>query len=1065
VAPVAESFVRMRPDFDTFGTEVTTGIRREAPAVERASRTLGDAIKDGFRDGVLSGLPRTMDDAQDKMRAQRPGFTREGYRLGDAASDGFGRGFETHARGMTRRFGTLGRGMGGALVAGVGTVAATLGTGLLFKGFIEEGREAGKVSRITANAIKVTGGAANVTTRDVEALAQAISNKTAIDDEQIQASANMLLTFKNVANQAGQNNRIFDRSTQAAADLSVQFGSTDSAAKMLGKALNDPVAGISALSRAGVTFTEQQKEQIKTLVENGDALKAQGIILTEVESQVGGAAAAAADPMQRLSVVMANVKETAGVALLPVLNDLSGWLADEGPDAGAAFADWLRQDAIPAVRDFAGWVKNDLWPALSDLGGDIWAGASEGVDNFFDAINRDRPSGRNSISGIGDLITEKIIPALGVMAREGLPAVGTAVGELTVAIAVLGETLIEAAIAGLEAWEAMEDGVVDAVNVIFEGLDMVSGFVKGPFGNRVRGSIDDWKDWRRANQHELDDTLDHLRGLQGKLASITTDKPKQEFRSLSQVANEELDKIKDEDVNIRFQMFAQRFGGKPLPGMDGGAGHGHAAAMMARHRWSDPYGGVGGAGIGLNVRQRITGRQTAAADFRRAREAAEAATAGIGGKGVVNPYRITATWGSYPGHTGIDLAGPTGSPVHAIGGGRVARAVSLTDSYGKHVIVDHPGGWSTLYAHMSALGVGGGDMVGGGSVVGLRGSTGNSSGPHVHFEVRRGGTPIDPQSVLSFDGGRGTLSPGWNLAYNGTGGPETLNRNGPGSTTNTKVDAIINVRVDGEVQHIDLGALTRTARKAARETMTFSERLVAAIQRQADKAAAASEKALDRARTKWDGLAEAARAAADTAAGALSDLRSQAQSAFAGAQNAVLGVIDPAAMATDPVGHLATWRNDAARFVTALNAMAGKGLPPSLIAQVAALGPTAGYDVATAFAGLNTTQAGAATADFNAIAGYAAQAGTIVMNAVVPPEVLAVQQQQADALAAAAEAVTREGERTVAAMERQQTREQTRFDRAIDAMTQEKVAVLDRRGGEVIFRIVEDERRKQERRR
>lgn len=101
---------------------------------------------------------------------------------------------------------------------------------------------------------------------------------------------------------------------------------------MLGKALNDPVKGISALSRAGVTFTAQQKEQIKTLTESGNILGAQKVILGEVEAQVGGVAAAQATAGEKAKVFAGNLKEQLGTAVLPTLDKLSGFfLTTLGP--------------------------------------------------------------------------------------------------------------------------------------------------------------------------------------------------------------------------------------------------------------------------------------------------------------------------------------------------------------------------------------------------------------------------------------------------------------------------------------------------------------------------------------------------------------------------------------------------------------------------------------------------------------------------------------------------------------------------------------------------------------
>jgi hypothetical protein len=193
---------------------------------------------------------------------------------------------------------------------------------------VAEAREAQKVGAITAQVIKTTGGSANVSAGQVEKLATSLSNKAGVDDEVIQKGANLLLTFKNVRNEVGKGNKIFDQATAAAVDLSAAgFGSVDSASKMLGKALNDPVKGMTALGRAGVTFTKGQEKQIKAMVKQGDLLGAQKIILGEVQSQVGGAAAASATAGEKLSVAWGNFKETIGTALLPILDRLMNFIA------------------------------------------------------------------------------------------------------------------------------------------------------------------------------------------------------------------------------------------------------------------------------------------------------------------------------------------------------------------------------------------------------------------------------------------------------------------------------------------------------------------------------------------------------------------------------------------------------------------------------------------------------------------------------------------------------------------------------------------------------------------
>ncbi|MBI2955569.1 MAG: peptidoglycan DD-metalloendopeptidase family protein [Chloroflexi bacterium] len=99
-------------------------------------------------------------------------------------------------------------------------------------------------------------------------------------------------------------------------------------------------------------------------------------------------------------------------------------------------------------------------------------------------------------------------------------------------------------------------------------------------------------------------------------------------------------------------------------------------------------------------------------------------------------------------HTGMDVAANHGAPVRAAETGRVVLAIAQSDNLGWHLVVDHGDGWSTLYGHLSRFLVDQGDKVERGQVIGAAGDTGFSLGPHLHFEVRRWGTPLDPLKYL-----------------------------------------------------------------------------------------------------------------------------------------------------------------------------------------------------------------------------------------------------------------------------------------------------------------------------
>lgn len=99
-------------------------------------------------------------------------------------------------------------------------------------------------------------------------------------------------------------------------------------------------------------------------------------------------------------------------------------------------------------------------------------------------------------------------------------------------------------------------------------------------------------------------------------------------------------------------------------------------------------------------------------------------------------------------HEGVDLRAFTGTPVYAAAGGEVIYAGRSLRSYGKMVTVRHPGGWNTVYAHLSKMSVKVGDVIHQGDVIAISGNTGRSRGPHLHFELRKGSDPVDPVLYL-----------------------------------------------------------------------------------------------------------------------------------------------------------------------------------------------------------------------------------------------------------------------------------------------------------------------------
>jgi len=152
-------------------------------------------------------------------------------------------------------------------------------------------REQAKAVAQVEAGLKSTQNQVGFTSKELQQMATDLQNKTLFGDEVILKDATaQLLTFTNIS---GQN---FARTQQAALDLATRLdGDLKGASIQLGKALNDPVANLSALSRSGIQFSEDQKEVIKSLAETGQLAEAQTIILDELNKQYGGSAAAAAE--------------------------------------------------------------------------------------------------------------------------------------------------------------------------------------------------------------------------------------------------------------------------------------------------------------------------------------------------------------------------------------------------------------------------------------------------------------------------------------------------------------------------------------------------------------------------------------------------------------------------------------------------------------------------------------------------------------------------------------------------------------------------------------------------
>jgi len=204
-------------------------------------------------------------------------------------------------------------------------------------------------------------------TKRIVKLAEAQGTELGISNLTIKATQAKLLTFKNLAKSAKTVGGAFDRANKAALDMAAAgFGSAEGNAVQLGKALENPIKGIAALAKSGVTFTEQEKEKIKTLVESNKMLEAQDMVLKAIEAQVGGTAKATADDTKRMQEGFAQFQQSLGLGLLPILEavtpvllGMANW-AKENPGTFKVLAAAIGAIAISILAINAAMALNPI---------------------------------------------------------------------------------------------------------------------------------------------------------------------------------------------------------------------------------------------------------------------------------------------------------------------------------------------------------------------------------------------------------------------------------------------------------------------------------------------------------------------------------------------------------------------------------------------------------------------------------------------------------------------------------------------------------------------------------
>jgi phage-related protein len=305
--------------------------------------------------------------------------------------------------------------------------------------------------------------------------AEKTARATGVDTNSIKATQAKLLTFKELAATANEIGGNFERTTKAAIDLGAAgFGTAELNAVALGKALNDPIKGISALSRNGITFTESEKDRIKVLVESNKVGEAQNMILKAIETQVGGTAEATANATDKMRVGFTQITETVGIALLPVFEKLTNFVIDQIFPAfdkiGAQFAGitsqlgenllpaldnlvtFFQDYLIPVFKAYYEFIINDLIPAIVNF----FQPALAGISKAFSSVSKSLQNNKEKLKPLFDLFQEffefaskYLAPFLGTVLGKAFQVLGSVISGIITIFANL-VNIISSAINGIK---------------------------------------------------------------------------------------------------------------------------------------------------------------------------------------------------------------------------------------------------------------------------------------------------------------------------------------------------------------------------------------------------------------------------------------------------------------------------------------------------------------------------------------------------------------------------------------------------------------------------------------
>lgn len=409
----------------------------------------------------------------------------------------------------------------------VAAAGATVGVAALGAGLAVAVKEAAAYEETFAElsqVIESTGGVAGITADEAVALANAFQDVTKFSDQTIMRGETLLLTFTNIGED------VFPRTVETMLNMGEVFGSVDGAAIQLGKALNDPVAGISALSEVGVSFTEEQKELVAAMMETGDIAGAQTLILDELEREFGGVARAAGATFGGQLTILRNklmgVATAIGMRLLPFLTKLvSGFISflPKIERVAWVFGNFvetllLGRDYIYETSEALGFLfgntdkANAVALKLVNTFFDVWDVLKGFVDGILiPFVKNHLPAFKNALLAVGAVIGGAVVLG-GILSLVG--AIMSLINPITLVIGAIALL----AMAWTEDWGGIRTFLVDTVwPAIQPILSNIVEWFEVNIPRAFQAATDIWNNVLKPTWNEMKGHLWTLFGLSGLL--------------------------------------------------------------------------------------------------------------------------------------------------------------------------------------------------------------------------------------------------------------------------------------------------------------------------------------------------------------------------------------------------------------------------------------------------------------------------------------------------------------------------------------------------------------------